>query len=83
MGKNYEWIVKLPVQKVSLDFVYGNNLSLVEKYGFPSDKTLGAGVVDGRSVFKDSKHALNTLEKLESKVKDIHVGTSCSLQFCP
>lgn len=58
-------------------------MSFVEKFGFPTDKVLGAGVVDGRSVFKDSKTASELLNKLENKVKHVHVGTSCSLQLCP
>ena len=50
----------LQVQAVSLDFlgVPGSALGcataeLVAKHGFPADKRLGAGIIDGRSVWAD------------------------------
>jgi 5-methyltetrahydropteroyltriglutamate--homocysteine methyltransferase len=51
-------------QAISLDFlgVPGSalgcdTLSLVSEHGFPADKRLGAGVVDGRSVWRDGDAA--------------------------
>ena len=48
------------MQAISLDFlgvpgsaVASKTLDLVDKHGFPSNKRLGAGVVDGRSVWSD------------------------------
>lgn len=84
VGENYNWLVNLPVEKISLDFVYGNNLKLLKQHGFPKDKILGAGVVDGRSVFQDSKTAYDNLEEIKkANVGLIEVGSSCSLQHCP
>ncbi len=76
IGEAYEWAVKLPVAAVSLDFLgvpgsaLGNETAaLVEKYGFPSDKRLGAGVVDGRSVFADGDTPANLVAALLKKVR--------------
>lgn len=48
------------MQAISLDFlgvpgseVASKTADLIEKHGFPDDKRLGAGVVDGRSVWAD------------------------------
>ena len=53
-------LCRLPVQAISLDFlgVPGSALGcktadLIKQHGFPKDKRLGAGVVDGRSVYSD------------------------------
>ncbi|GJQ14670.1 hypothetical protein GpartN1_g6461.t1 [Galdieria partita] len=84
LGKTYPWVVKLPVQTISLDFVRGDNLSLVKKHGFPADKKLGAGVLDGRSVWKDTGYAAQVIKELEAIVKtSIIVQPSCSLMHVP
>ena len=76
IGDAYEWAVKLPVQAISLDFLgvpgsaLGNETAaLIEKHGFPSDKRLGAGVVDGRSVFADGEYSGKLIAALQAKVK--------------
>eukprot|EP00871_Galdieria_phlegrea_P004813 jgi/Galph1/5332/GphlegSOOS_G3932.1 len=69
LGKTYEWVVKLPVQTISLDFVRGDNLSLLKKYGFPKDKKLGAGVLDGRSVWRDTGYAAHIIKEIEQVAK--------------
>jgi len=50
----YEEIVALPVKGIGLDFVHGanGNLAALKKHGFPQDKTLGAGVIDGRGIWR-------------------------------
>ncbi|GJD12696.1 5-methyltetrahydropteroyltriglutamate--homocysteine methyltransferase [Galdieria sulphuraria] len=84
LGKTYPWVVKLPVQTISMDFVRGDNLSLVKKHGFPADKKLGAGVLDGRSVWKDTGYAAQVIKELEAIVKSaIVVQPSCSLMHVP
>ncbi|KAG2448374.1 hypothetical protein HYH02_006956 [Chlamydomonas schloesseri] len=71
IGAAYPWAVALPVAAVSLDFlgppgaaVPSQTLALIKQHGFPSDKRLGAGVVDGRSVWKDDGTALALLREL-------------------
>src|SRR5699024_5351093 len=43
----YEDIVKLPVHAIGLDFIHGNALDIIKEKGFPEDKVLAAGVIDG------------------------------------
>jgi 5-methyltetrahydropteroyltriglutamate--homocysteine methyltransferase len=51
---HYEEIISLPVQGIGLDFVHdqGQNLISLKKYGFPKDKVLAAGIIDGRNVWR-------------------------------
>ena len=84
IGDAYEWAVKLPVQAVSLDFLgvpgsaLGNETAaLIEKHGFPSDKRLGAGVVDGRSVFADGDFPSKLVAALQAKASTQFAARSC------
>lgn len=89
----YQTLVGLPVGKVSLDFcgVPGAleppcTLDLIKTCGFPSDKKLGAGVIDGRSVWAEDGAAARTLDKLVSlgvSKEKIVVQPSCPLLHVP
>jgi len=84
--ENYKWLIGVDeVSVISLDFTRGDNLTLVEKFGFPSAKTLGAGIVNGRNVWKiDPSFVETVLGKLsENTVANIRVQPSASLQFIP
>lgn len=86
--ENYSDIVALPVQGIGLDFVHGlsGNLSSIQKLGFPVDKILGAGVIDGRGIWRASLHEkVSLLEELAEFVTpdQIIVQTSCSLLHVP
>ncbi|MEO0350228.1 MAG: 5-methyltetrahydropteroyltriglutamate--homocysteine S-methyltransferase [Cyanobacteria bacterium P01_A01_bin.15] len=84
LGDVYGWVTQLPVAGISLDFTRGNNLELVKNHGFPEDKTLGAGLVDGRNIWKiRPDHGLATLKELQSIAPDLRVQPSASLQFVP
>lgn len=50
----YREVVDLPVQGIGLDFVSdrGKNLAALVKHGFPKDKVLAAGVIDGRNIWR-------------------------------
>lgn len=52
--ERYEEIVALPVKGIGLDFVHdkGANLANLRKSGFPKGKVLGAGVIDGRNIWR-------------------------------
>jgi len=86
--ESYADIVTLPVKGIGLDFVHGGagNLAAIQQHGFPKDKVLGAGVIDGRGIWKASLgDKLSLLEQLSE-----HVGTdrlivqsSCSLLHVP
>lgn len=65
----------LLLQAISLDFlgvpgseVASKTAELIEKHGFPSDKRLGAGVVDGRSVWTDGDTPAALVAALAAKV---------------
>jgi 5-methyltetrahydropteroyltriglutamate--homocysteine methyltransferase len=84
LGETYPWAVELPVAGLSLDFTRGHNLELVRAHGFPADKILGAGVVDGRNVWQiQPKAVLATLQELQALAPNLRVQPSCSLQFVP
>ena len=68
------------MSKIHLDFTRGDNIDLIEKHGVPSDKILSAGVLDGRSVFKDTVEANALLKRVSASVE---ASTSCSLQHSP
>ena len=85
---NYQFLMKIKeVSIISLDFTRGDNLTVLRKYGFPSDKTLGAGLVDGRSVWKvDPVVTMPIMKELLSMLKDpnqLRIQPSSSLQFVP
>ena len=82
---NYKWLLSVPqVNILSLDFTRGDNLDLVKKFGVQG-KTIGAGIIDGRNVWKvNPDSAILVLKTLsESDAADIRVQPSCSLQFVP
>jgi 5-methyltetrahydropteroyltriglutamate--homocysteine methyltransferase len=83
---NYKWLVSTPkIDIISLDLTRGDNLSLIKKHGFPASKTLGAGLIDGRNVWKINPDVVgNILKELDNaKVIKIRIQPSCSLQFVP
>ena len=58
---NYKEITALPVKAIGIDFVHGDSLAQLKENGFPEDKVLAAGVVDGRNVWRadlDAKYDL-------------------------
>jgi 5-methyltetrahydropteroyltriglutamate--homocysteine methyltransferase len=82
---NFKWLLSVPqINILSLDFTRGDNLDLVKKFGV-AGKTIGAGVIDGRNVWKiDPAKAIPVLKTLsESDAADIRIQPSCSLQFVP
>ncbi len=87
VGSHYSTLCELPIQAVGLDFVHGaENLEFVEKQGFPQDKTLFAGLVDGRNVFiADIPKIESQLKRLLNKIDAdrLVASTSCSLLHVP
>ncbi|OPH50510.1 5-methyltetrahydropteroyltriglutamate--homocysteine S-methyltransferase [Paenibacillus ferrarius] len=86
--EQYKEITQLPVQGLGLDFVHGlsGNLASLQSLGFPENKVLGAGVIDGRGIWKASLRAKQELlKKLTSYVKpeQIIIQSSCSLLHVP
>ncbi len=84
LGESYPWIVALPVDVISLDFTRGDNLALIQAHGWPQEKTLGAGVVDARSVWRvRPAETLTLLETLRGYAPQMRISPSASLQFVP
>lgn len=87
LGATYPWVVRLPVDVISLDFTRGDNLSLIETYGWPVDKTLVAGLIDGRSVWRERpaeiQERLSEVAAALPEGAHLRVGASSSLQFLP
>lgn len=85
---SYETLIHLPVAGIGLDFVHGKkeNLESLRKLGFPKDKVLSIGVVNGRDIWaanlaevaSDVQAAIHL-----SGVNSIWLSTSCSLQHVP
>ncbi|MGG3280953.1 5-methyltetrahydropteroyltriglutamate--homocysteine S-methyltransferase [Paenibacillus solani] len=86
--ENYRDIVSLPVKGIGLDLAHGlsGNLAAIRKHGFPDTKILGAGIIDGRSIWRaDLNEKLALLDELSKLVSDerLIVQSSCSLLHVP
>lgn len=81
----YEHIIKLPFDGIGLDFVEGKqSLSLLTKSGFPSDKILFAGLVNGKNIWKNNyKKTFKLINELRRCAPRCVLSTSCSLLHVP
>lgn len=81
---SYQEIIKLNFDGIGLDFVEGReSLKLVQKYGFPKDKLLFAGVVNGKNIWRNHYQKTLSLLKDLGNIDNIIINTSCSLQHVP
>ena len=84
VGPAYPVLSALPVEGIGLDLVRGGADGEQVRAGGLEEKTLFAGVVDGRGVWiNDLDASLRVLEGLRGSVGDLVVSTSCSLQHVP
>ena len=81
----YKTITELDFDGIGLDFAEGRQTEkLITEKGFPKDKILFAGIVNGKNIWKcDYKKVLNILNNLKGKVENIVITTSCSLLHVP
>ncbi len=81
----YENIIALDFDGIGLDFLEGKRTKeLIEKYGFPKEKALFAGLVNGKNIWKcNYEKTLKTLEELKQYAAQIVLSTSCSLLHVP
>ncbi|AKP67204.1 5-methyltetrahydropteroyltriglutamate--homocysteine S-methyltransferase [Companilactobacillus ginsenosidimutans] len=78
----YEDLIDLPVEGIGLDFHEGRKTLELVKSGFPDDKILYAGVVNGKNIWRN--HYEDTINLLKSlPVKNLVISTSCSLLHVP
>ena len=79
----YTEVIKLDFDLIGLDFFEGRKtLDLVKTNGFPADKILVAGLVNGKNIWRnDYKKTLSVLS--ETGTGNVVIGTSCSLLHVP
>jgi len=78
-------LYEIPFKAIGLDFVNGSkNLKTIKKFGFPEDKILIAGIVNGRNVWKtDIKKTLKLLKTLSKHAKNIIISNAAPLYHLP
>ena len=81
----YSDLIQMPFAGIGLDFIEGKETAaLVEKYGFPQDKKLFAGLVNGKNIWKNHyDKTLTIVRQLQEKSIDVVISTSCSLLHVP
>lgn len=81
----YQTVIDLPFDGLGLDFVEGRkSLALINVFGFPNDKILFAGVINGKNIWRNryDKTAL-LIDQLKVNRQSIVLNTSCSLLHVP
>ncbi|WP_312099377.1 5-methyltetrahydropteroyltriglutamate--homocysteine S-methyltransferase [Niallia sp.] len=85
---DYQKIISLPVTGIGLDFVHdeGQNLASIQQYGFPENKILAAGIIDGRNVWKTNlEEKWDLLAEIQKSIEreKIIIQPSSSLLHVP
>ena len=80
----YESILALPFDGVGLDFLEGKETKNLVAKGFPKDKLLFAGLVNGKNIWRNHyEKTIEQIKDLENKGISVVLGTSCSLLHVP
>lgn len=81
----YRQATQLDFDGIGLDFSEGReSLQLVNENGFPTDKTLFAGIVNGKNIWKnDYAASYRLVSELQKHSSQVVLGTSCSLLHVP
>ena len=81
----YEDIINMPFAGIGLDFIEGRQTGqLIDRYGFPEDKVLFAGLVNGKNIWRNQyDKTLNIIGQLRDKKINVVLSTSCSLLHVP
>jgi len=83
----YQELMTLDFEAVGLDLIEGQeNIKLIQENGFPEDKNLFAGIVNGKNIWvNDYSCSLSKLKVLQEKINRdrIIINTSCSLLYVP
>ncbi|MFJ7698781.1 5-methyltetrahydropteroyltriglutamate--homocysteine S-methyltransferase [Lysinibacillus fusiformis] len=85
---SYETLISLPVQGFGLDFVHGykGNMESLRQFGFPQDKVLAIGIVNGRDIWRSNLAEANaTIQAIEKlcDAKELWIQPSSNLQHVP
>ncbi|MBN2831092.1 MAG: 5-methyltetrahydropteroyltriglutamate--homocysteine S-methyltransferase [Candidatus Omnitrophica bacterium] len=78
-------LLVLPVSAIGLDFVRGQaSYEYILKRGFPKGKTLIAGLVDGRNIWRnDFSISVTKLKKLSEKAPKLMISNAAPLYHLP
>lgn len=78
-------VIALNFDGVGLDFIEGKkSLQLVKENGFPADKVLFAGLINGKNIWKNHyENTLNAIRELKNYADKIVLSSSCSLLHVP
>ncbi|RJW74825.1 5-methyltetrahydropteroyltriglutamate--homocysteine S-methyltransferase [Coprococcus sp. AF38-1] len=81
----YEDIINMPFAGIGLDFIEGKQTGqLIDRYGFPGDKVLFAGLVNSKNIWRNHyDKTLKVVGQLRDKKIDVVLSTSCSLLHVP
>ncbi|ROR23984.1 methionine synthase (B12-independent) [Mobilisporobacter senegalensis] len=81
----YRQILSLEFDGIGLDFLEGKKTaSLLKENGFPDNKILFAGVINGKNIWKcDYKKTLDLLLEIRKQAEHVVISTSCSLLHVP
>lgn len=81
----YQTLQKLPFDGIGIDFIEGKrSLDLIQKFGFSDTKTLFAGVLNGKNIWKNRyARTLALLEELQGRARQVVLSSSCSLLHVP
>ncbi|MCR5593072.1 MAG: 5-methyltetrahydropteroyltriglutamate--homocysteine S-methyltransferase [Saccharofermentans sp.] len=79
----YDVIIALDFDAIGLDFIEGRKTAqLIKDNGFPEEKILFAGVINGKNIWRNNyKTTLSVLKDIDAD--NVVVNTSCSLLHVP
>ncbi|WP_416150457.1 5-methyltetrahydropteroyltriglutamate--homocysteine S-methyltransferase [Salipaludibacillus sp. HK11] len=85
---HYEQIVHLPVAGIGLDMVYDKekHVQYIKDFGFPNDKILSLGCIDGKNIWKtDLNNSFSIVKGIREYLPNhqLHLQSSCSLLHSP
>ena len=81
----YRDLIGMHFDGIGFDFLEGKEtMNLIEKYGFPQDKLLFAGLVNGKNIWRNHyDRTLKILAQLKERNINVVLSTSCSLLHVP
>ncbi len=81
----YNDIINFDFDGIGIDFVEGKkSIELIQKFGFPNNKVLFAGLINGKNIWKNNyNNTISTLTELKEFTNNIVLSTSCSLLHSP
>ncbi|OHU21443.1 5-methyltetrahydropteroyltriglutamate--homocysteine S-methyltransferase [Mycobacteroides franklinii] len=83
LGAALPALARTPIEAIAVDLVYGS-ASAVASVPELAGKTLVAGIVDGRNIWRTNlQSALSTLASLLGSAESVAVSTSCSTLHVP